>query len=129
MKLDKIKFARLIGYLAQKVPLHSSEIEAIDNLIDIEVPMPIEHHYPKSDDIDRLDRLMMLMVEGTRKIEAIKTYRILTGYGLKESKDAVERYWVDKTVKINLDVDNFDIRNVAPAEANLGDILAQATRK
>jgi len=123
MKLDKIKFARLIGYLAQKVPLHSSEIEAIDNLIDIEVPMPIEHHYPKSDDIDRLDRLMMLMVEGTRKIEAIKTYRILTGYGLKESKDAVERIWIDKTRTEGKTVE------LNPADATLGDILAQATRK
>jgi len=125
MKLDKIKFARLIAYLAQKVPLHSSEIVDIDNLIDGEAEEPIVVR-PSNDDIDRL---LMLMVEGTRKIEAIKIHRTITGYGLKESKDAVERHWIDRTVKpimpsnatlgdileiakSNLDVDNFGIRNV-----------------
>ena len=96
MKLDKIKFARLIGYLAQKVPLHSSEIEDIDNLIDIEAEVTVVR--PCNDDIDRL---MMLMVEGTRKIEAIKIHRTLTGYGLKESKDAVERYWKEPAKPTN----------------------------
>lgn len=108
MKLDKIKFARLVAYLGPKCKfeLDIDAINTLDDIIDVEVPMPIEHHYPKNDDIDRL---MALMTEGTRKIEAIKIYRILTGYGLKESKDAVEKYWVDKS---NLDVDNFGVRNV-----------------
>jgi hypothetical protein len=38
------------------------------------------------------DLLKVMGVEG-KKIEAIKAYRILTGTGLKESKDAVEKYW------------------------------------
>lgn len=53
-------------------------------------PMP-RMFMPNSADVDQL---MMLMVEGTRKIEAIKIYRQLTGFELKESKDAVEKYWV-----------------------------------
>lgn len=43
---------------------------------------------------DRVQRdvvgLLEAMASG-KKIEAIKNYRSLTGYGLKESKDAVER--------------------------------------
>lgn len=30
-----------------------------------------------------------------RKIEAIKAYRMLTGYGLKESKDEIERLYFE----------------------------------
>src|SRR5882724_7397412 len=93
MKLDKIKFARLVAYLSRNgFDGYQSNIEAIDDMIDIEVPMPIEHHYPKNDDVERL---MALMAEGTHKIEAIKHHRNITGMGLKESKDAVERYWVE----------------------------------
>lgn len=95
MKLDKIKFANLISYLSSFNRLDVDQIERIDDLIDVEVPMPIEHHYPKNDDVDRL---MALMAEGTSKTEAIKIHRILTGLGLKESKDAVEKYWVDKFI-------------------------------
>ena len=94
MKLDKIKFARLIAYLGPKCKfeLDNTVIETLDDMIDIEVPVPqVTVARPSNDDIERL---MMLMAEGLRKIEAIKIYRTLTGYGLKESKDAVEKYWV-----------------------------------
>lgn len=38
-----------------------------------------------------LDGELQRLVRGGNKIEAIKRYRALTGSGLKESKDAVER--------------------------------------
>lgn len=38
---------------------------------------------------DNIHELIGYMAEG-RKIEAIKCHRFLTGYGLKESKDAIE---------------------------------------
>jgi ribosomal protein L7/L12 len=47
-----------------------------------------------------VDELLLYMGKGTQKIEAIKAYRNLTGAGLKESKDAVERYWVSKDQSI-----------------------------
>lgn len=49
-------------------------------------------------DAGELDNLLRLMHQGTQKIEAIKVYRNMTGAGLKESKDAVERYWVSKLI-------------------------------
>jgi len=60
---------------------------------------------------------MALMAEGTRKIEAIKCHRKITGYGLKESKDTVEKYWVSKG-------------HYSPTDepATLGDILGHAKK-
>ena len=90
MKLDKIKFAWLIAFVTKHgAKLGTYEIEDIDNLCTFEVQLV-------QVDPDLVDNLMALMVEGTRKIEAIKTYRYLTSQGLKESKEAVERYWVSK---------------------------------
>jgi ribosomal protein L7/L12 len=43
-----------------------------------------------------LNNLMAMMQGGMHKIEAIKSYRTLTGAGLKEAKDAVERHWISK---------------------------------
>ncbi len=40
----------------------------------------------------QLDLLLKAIQEG-RKIEAIKQYRVMTSLGLKEAKDAVEKYW------------------------------------
>lgn len=95
MKLDKIKFARLVGYISNcGITLGSPDIEFIDELIDINVPDP----KPGQADPADVNALMALMAEGTRKIEAIKVHRRLTGYGLKESKEAVEEFWVSKSI-------------------------------
>ena len=93
MKLDKLKFARLVLALARDGWCGS--VTELDDMLDIEVP---EQHvaYPTTSDISRL---MQVMVEGTQKIEAIKLHRKLTGWGLKESKDEVEKYWVAKKPK------------------------------
>ncbi len=91
MKLDKLRFATLIGYLSiiANQTFAVGEISEIDEIIDIAVPeVPAGRA-----DAYQLDKLMALMAQGTQKIEAIKQYRMLTGFGLKESKDAVERYW------------------------------------
>jgi len=63
------------------------------SLVNMYVPTPNVDHNAN------VDALMMLMVEGTRKIDAIKVHRQLTGWGLKESKDAVEKYWVSKLME------------------------------
>jgi len=91
MKLDKIAFAQVISYISSSVGSMSSyTIEELDKMIDVVVPLP--EPAPKASCTD-VDILLALMKEGTKKIEAIKAYRTLTGAGLKESKDAVERYW------------------------------------
>ena len=48
----------------------------------------------KQGTIDKLtrDNIMQLLRRG-QKIEAIKAYRAMTSVGLKEAKDAVEKYW------------------------------------
>lgn len=92
MKLDKIKFGLLIGMIVNRgAHLLTSDIEQIDNIIDVDVPEPIEHHcYPKNENVENLIKHMAL---GTNKIDAIREHRAITGMGLKESKDAIERYW------------------------------------
>lgn len=94
MKLDKMQFAKLVAYIsgiAQRGHIDNSDVEIIDDMIyiDIDVPNQQIHHSQNSD----IEKLMNMMAQGTQKIEAIKMYRNLTGCGLKESKDAVERYW------------------------------------
>lgn len=92
MKLAKLKFARLIGIITDITArtLSEDEIDAIDHIIDIDVT-PIE--VPGKADPADLDELMRAIHNG-EKIAAIKAYRTMTGYGLKEAKDAVEKYWV-----------------------------------
>ena len=90
MKLDKIMFARLIALITSEYKyMHDDFVKAVDDLIDIEVPEP-QIVRPSNENVERL---MALMVEGTKKIDAIREHRTITGMGLKESKDAVERYW------------------------------------
>jgi len=123
MKLDKIAFARLIAHLQNLLDKRSvltmSDIEEIDNYIDINIPEP-SAIYPSVEDVNNL---LMLMAEGTRKIEAIKLHRKLTGYGLKESKDLVEKYWVSKPIP---QPEKQEYRADLNQGASLGDILAKA---
>ena len=101
MKLDKIAFAKLIGYLGRQFAISFDEFEmrTLDDLIDIPVPVPEPVVVPKASCYD-VDTLLSHMGKDGYKIEAIKTYRVLTGAGLKESKDAVERYWPSKSSSI-----------------------------
>ncbi len=91
MKLDKIKFARVIAHcVSNGMSAGEYEVDTLDTLIDVDIPQP-DIAYPSAADITQL---MFLMSAGTQKIEAIKLHRKLTGWGLKESKDEVEKYWV-----------------------------------
>ena len=90
MKLDKMQFAHVLAHcISNGMSSGEYEIEELDRRIDIDVPV---QDSPKINS-EELDKLLMLMAEGARKIEAIKLYRQFTGYGLKDSKDAIERYW------------------------------------
>lgn len=126
MKLDKIKFAKLIGYIVSELekPMFGYQIEAIDEMIDVDVPQP-DVAYPSVSDVNKL---MELMAAGTHKIEAIKLHRKLTGWGLKESKDQVEKYWVSKDVDTARTVPACFDKSGGPANETLGDILATAIK-
>lgn len=90
MKLDKIKFANLIAMISGfGANLDTYRIQDIDDTIDFNIPEPVQGRA----DVAELNNLMSLMNEGAQKIGAIKSYRTLTGLGLKESKDAVEAHW------------------------------------
>lgn len=97
MKLDKIRFARLMNVLSRwgLHELGEADIREIDDIIDVDMPpAPMMN-------AETLHVLMSLMQEGTKKIEAIKQHRMMTGYGLKESKDIVEKYWHSSEIKLS----------------------------
>lgn len=87
MKLDKIKFARLIGMITNIAgrTLDSEEIEAFDYVCDVEVLIA------RVSETDVCELLKQINSHDGF-IHAIKAYRSLTGAGLKESKEAIERY-------------------------------------
>lgn len=82
MKLDRIKFALLVSYIADMANRALSHNEAIniDSLTEINV------------DVEKVDELLKHINCESGLIEAIKAYRVLTNAGLKESKEAIERY-------------------------------------
>ena len=85
MKLDKIRFAYLVKYIVGLQPQEFLDIQTLDDLIDVEVP---EAKYDET----KLGAMLSAMQQG-KKIDAIKEHRAMTGYGLKESKDFIEKYW------------------------------------
>lgn len=91
MKLDRIKFAMLIGYLVRhcEANIRSDDMGEIDNMIDINVE-PVKTNLVEA---ARVDELLATMCNG-KKIEAIKAYRLLTGSTLLESKNTVEVNWI-----------------------------------
>ncbi len=90
MKLDKMTFAKLVAHcISNGMSAGDYEINELDNIADIIMPNVATDQVNPS----RVDDILKAMA-GDRKIEAIKAYRALTGSGLKESKDAIEAYWV-----------------------------------
>ena len=122
MKLDKIGFARLISFIGTLTnrDLDNDEIEWIDRQIDIEAPVA-----PAKAACADVDELLRQLNAPDGFIPAIKAYRVLTSAGLKESKEAIERY---------RNIPNFPQKDAVPAEqvkidpkeATLSDILHSA---
>lgn len=99
MKLDRLKFAELIGYCANRgMTIDYSDVRVLDNLTEMNVE-PVE--VPGKADLATINELMRA-IHGGEKIAAIKAYRSLTGFGFKESKDAVEKDWERKYGKHEL---------------------------
>jgi hypothetical protein len=142
MKLDKIRFAKVVSWISRMtngLEFGYEDLRELDDILEFEAPTT-QHAYC----VD-IDQLMALMVNGISKIEAIKQYRKITGSSLKDSKDAVEKHWspikhiadalvTEETGEALIEV----ARNAHKAELELayqhnepktlGDILATATK-
>lgn len=117
MKLDKIKFAKLVAHcVSNGMSAGEWEVEKLDELTQMNVE-PVE--VPGKANPALLNELMRAIHAG-EKIAAIKAYRSLTGSYLKEAKDAVEKDWKRKYSKdemlakldnaispLNTDIKNF----------------------
>ena len=109
MKLDRIKFAKLVGWLSYRfnIEIHEyDDLDMLDQLCDIDVA-PVE--VPGKANPATVNELMRAIHVG-EKIAAIKAYREMTGFGLKEVKDAVEKDWKDKKAELR-DAMNKSINN------------------
>lgn len=95
------KFATLISYVTMIANrcgtqcLAKDDIDEIGKLV-VDL-MPVQTDVPPQQrnvvGEDDVDNLLRLMAAKEQKIDAIKAYRQITNAGLKEAKDAVERYW------------------------------------
>lgn len=81
--MDKIKFAELVSYVSTITGSHL-DLYIIDRLNTLTASV--------GNNTVNLVPLFDALASG-RKIDAIKEHRRLTGFGLKESKDEVERVY------------------------------------
>lgn len=89
--MNNIAFGRLINVLTiwgmRELELH--EMINLEQLVE-PVQVPLVEKTTVS------EQAVCALLDGMNKkekIDAIKAYRVLTNVGLKEAKDAVERYW------------------------------------
>lgn len=114
MKLDKIRFARVIQFITDLRPEAWLDIEKLDEMIDVNVP--VTSNKVACEDVNELLR-QIAAPDGF--LPAIKAYRVLTGAGLKESKESIEKYRSIPKVSAK-EVNRFEA-------ATLGDILRNET--
>lgn len=95
MKLDRFKFASLVNYIIGLRPEHELDLYKLDTLTEINGLAEPVNTVP----VEKVDYLLQNINRDNGLIEAIKAYRILTGAGLKEAKDAIEKY---RNVKVKV---------------------------
>lgn len=94
--MDKIKFAILIGYVTMIANrngpqcLTDHEISEVGKLVDD--LMPVQQSSNGHATQEAVNELLDYMRKMDGLIPSIKAYRALTNAGLKEAKEAVERY-------------------------------------
>lgn len=116
MKLDKIKFAWLIAFVTKHgATLGQYEIEDIDNVCTFNAP----EAKPNKINASEVDELLREIMSPDGFIPAIKAYRSITGAGLKEAKEAIERY---------RNIPKFPEKK-SDEGATLGDILGKVNTK
>ena len=99
--MNKLQFVKLIAYVAYLVAKGDDfvgyNIEHIETLTN--VVSETKQNPETRVDAKLIDELMKAILD-QRKIDAIRAHRALTGFGLKESKDAVEKYWLTAPTKV-----------------------------
>lgn len=95
--MNTIKFAQLVSNITRQHAISFTEDELQDMLDTIEAGIKsteVVVSKPTHDQIVAAAgaevKLMLESMRTGKKIEAIKACRMLTGYGLKEAKDAIE---------------------------------------
>ncbi len=92
--MDKIKFTMLVQWcitcLRQKDYFEGNELAKLDQML-VNMAQPAPPTKASETDVNELLRCMVTATEDGF-IPAIKAYRVLTGAGLKESKDAIKKY-------------------------------------
>lgn len=86
--MDKIKFANLIAFVQTLKDASHSRLE-YDEINELN-RLTLADESAKSNP-DLVDDLVAAMKD-SKFVEAIKAYRAITGEGLKESKEAIEKY-------------------------------------
>lgn len=85
--LSKIDFGTLVAWVQRKVEgeLDRCDVSHLESLV-----TPSVNHTSPIMPGPAVVKDMLQAIVGGRKIDAIRAYRVLTGEGLKESKDAIE---------------------------------------
>lgn len=93
VKIDTIGFAALVSFITARTqePLYHSLVRDVHELVEQcivepEVPPAVTFSCTQVD-------TLLSYIQGQEKIPAIKAYRAMTNSGLKEAKEAVEKYW------------------------------------
>lgn len=110
--INDIAFGVLISRITSLVenPLYASTVSDIKDMVKDCVEVPPSGAVS----ISVLNTLMKSLYNptGGARIEAVKAYRILTGFGLKEAKEAIDAIWPPGTF-ITKEVSIGDIPNEA----------------
>ena len=96
--MDKIKFAQLVANIARQHAISFTTDELTDMYDTIEAgtkQQEVKYELPTHEQIVKTAgqevTLMLEAMSQNKLIDAIKSYRMLTGLGLKEAKDMIER--------------------------------------
>lgn len=89
MNINHCKLVSYVTSLANRC-LDSYEVQEVLKHVDNCIPPQTTAQVV---DWHTLSELLKEMACGQKKIECIKLYRQLTGVGLKETKDEIEKYW------------------------------------
>lgn len=90
--MDKIQFAHLVSYISSKfaITMNYSELHNLEDIVkpnEVIVTEPAFNHIQAAQEM----RNMITAIKAGRKIDAIRSHRMITKEGLKESKDEIER--------------------------------------
>lgn len=97
MKLSRTQFAKVVNYISRQFALEftTKELEDLDSLMECNdqpsiVNQATPAYKPFMTTSKEVIKLLTYLGRGKNKIEAIKCCRILTGFGLKESKEIID---------------------------------------